>query len=469
MSKAYDVVVVGAGPGGYVAAIRAAQLGFSVAIIEKEKLGGVCLNWGCIPTKALLKTSELNHAFAEAAEFGLISKEKPTVDIEKVIGRSRDVAAKLSGGIGFLMKKNKIDVLEGTAKLTSKTRLSLSGKTTEKIDFKYAIVATGARAKQIPGVLEADGEHIWTAREAMTPKKMPKSLLIIGAGAIGVEFASFYANLGVPVTIVEAQDRIVPAEDEEIAKLLKKALEKQGITIHTKAKINGLKAGKSGVTADLELKGKAKAEKFDKAILAIGVTGNVEGLGLETLGIKTERNHIKANKFYQTNVPNIYAIGDVIGAPWLAHVASHEGTIAAEHIAFAAKKGKKPHGFDYGNVPGCTYCRPQVASTGLSEAAAKEQGYDIKVGRYNYQANGKALAIGEPDGLVKTIFDAKTGELLGAHIIGAEATEMISTFVVAKHLETTEEDLINACFPHPTLSEMLHESVLDSEGRVVNA
>ena len=469
MSKTYDVVVVGAGPGGYVAAIRAAQLGFKTAVIEKEHLGGVCLNWGCIPTKALLKASELNHAFAEAAEFGLITKEKPTVDIEKVIGRSRAVAAKLAGGVGFLMKKNKIDVLEGSAEFTSKTSLQLSGKSTDKVEFKHAIIATGARAKQIPNVLEADGEHIWTAREAMTPKKMPKSLLIIGAGAIGVEFASFYANLGVPVTLVEAQDRIVPAEDAEISKLLQRELEKQGITIHLNAKINGLAAGKKGVSAKLELKGKQSDENFDKAILAIGVTGNIENLGLEKIGIKTEKGHIKANANYQTNVPNIYAIGDVIGAPWLAHVASHEGTIAAEHIGFSAKKCSKPHAFDYGNVPGCTYCRPQVASTGLTEAAAKEKGHTLKVGRYNYQANGKALAIGEPNGMVKTIFDAKTGELLGAHIIGAEATEMISTFVVAKQLETTEAELINACFPHPTLSEMLHESVLDSEGRVVNA
>lgn len=465
MSNAYDVVVIGGGPGGYVAAIRASQLGFKTAVVEREHLGGVCLNWGCIPTKALLKASEMAHAFEEAEAFGF-TVAKPKVDVKKLVQRSRDVAAKLSQGVGFLMKKNKVDVLEGTASFKDKNTLLIDGK--KEVTFQNAIIATGARAREIPGVLEADGKHVWTAKEAMVPKDLPKSLLVIGAGAIGIEFASFYANLGTAVTVVEAQDRILPVEDEEISKNLQKSLLKQGVSFHLSAKVNGLKTEKDGVTADLEIEGKAQKQTFEKAILAIGVTGNIENLGLEALEIKTERGHIVTDKVYTTSVPNIYAIGDVIGAPWLAHVASHEGVIAAEQIAHLAGKGEAPHAMDYGNVPGCTYCRPQVASVGLTEAAAKEEGYDVKVGRYAYQANGKALAIGEPDGLVKTVFDAKTGELLGAHILGAEATEMISTYLMARHLEATEESIGSACFPHPTLSEMLHESVLAADGKALN-
>lgn len=461
MSARFDVVVVGAGPGGYVAAIRAAQLGLKVAIVERDALGGVCLNWGCIPTKALLKAAELKRAVAHAAEFGLKVTDEG-LDFGRIIQRSREVADKLSKGVAFLMKKNKIEVLKGTAVFTNATTLKVDGK---EVAFGHAIIATGARAKQIAGVLEADGTHIWTAREAMVPAELPASLLIVGGGAIGVEFASFYNALGTQVTLVEAQERIVPAEDEEISKLLRKELEAQGMRIETSAKLEGLKAGKGKVSAILNGKG----EVFDRAILAIGVVGNVEGLGLEAAKVVVDKGAIKVNAMYQTSVPTVYAIGDVIGAPWLAHVASHEGVIAAEHIAHVVKKTAKPHGMDYGNIPGCTYCTPQVASTGMSEAAAKTKGRQVKVGRYNYQANGKAQALGEPNGLVKTIFDAKTGELLGAHIIGAEATEMIATFVLGKHVEAVEEDFFHACLPHPTLSEMIMESVLDSEGRALNA
>lgn len=457
----FDVVVIGAGPGGYVCAIRAAQLGFKVAVVEKDALGGVCLNWGCIPTKALLKAGEVKRTIEHAADFG-IKAEVKGIDFARVIERSREVAGKLSKGVEFLMKKNKVEVLRGAAKFVSDKQLDVGGK---KVGFTYAVVATGARAKQIPGILEADGEFIWTAKEAMVPKDLPKDLLVIGGGAIGVEFASFYNALGVKVTLVEALDRIVPAEDEEISKLLKKALEGFGIEIMTKAKVEGLKAEKGGVSATIN----GEAKRFARAILAIGVSGNVEGLGLEALKVFPEKGMVKVDKVYRTSCPNVYAIGDVIGAPWLAHVASHEGVIAAEHMAFAAKKlGHEPHGMRYDNIPGCTYCTPQVASTGLSEAAAKAKGHEVKVGRYSYSANGKAIALGEPDGMVKTVFDAKTGELLGAHMIGAEATEMISTFVLGRHMEAVEEDLQTVCLPHPTLSEMIGESSLGADNRALN-
>lgn len=457
----FDVVVIGSGPGGYVCAIRAAQLGLKVGIVERDALGGVCLNWGCIPTKALLKAGEVQRTIEHAADFGIIAEAKG-FDFTKVIARSRDVAAQMAKGIGFLMKKNKIEVINGTAKFVSDKEIDVDGK---KIGFTYAVVATGARAKQIKGVLEADGEYIWTAKEAMVPAKLPKSLLVIGAGAIGVEFASFYNALGVDVTIVEAQDRVCPAEDEEISKMLKKELEKFGIKFELKAKVEGLKADK-GVVATIN----GEVRKFDRAILAIGVTGNVENLGLENLKIFPEKGMVNVDDFYRTSVPNIYAIGDVAGAPWLAHVASHEGVICAEHIANkAGKLAKVPHAMRYDNIPGCTYCTPQVGSTGMTEQAAKAAGREVKIGRYQYVANGKAIALGEPNGMVKTIFDAKTGELLGAHIIGAEATEMITTFVLGRSMEAVEEDFFHACLPHPTLSEMIGESVLASEGRSLNS
>ena len=472
MTKSFDLLIIGSGPGGYVAAVRAAQLGLSVAIVEKEALGGVCLNWGCIPTKALLRAAEMRTMATHAADFG-IEMTVGKVDFTKVIGRSRGVADKLSGGISYLMKKNKVEVIKGTAKLTGLTTADVDGQT---VEFKYAMLATGARAKQIPGVLEASA-NVWTAKEAMTPTDLPESLLVVGGGAIGVEFASFYNAFGTKVTLVEMQDRITPAEDAEISKLLLKALEKKGMTILTQAKLEGLKDDGKQVSATIN----GEKKTFAKALLAIGVVGNTEGLGLEDLAALAklqggpealkDKGMVKVNKAtYQTAIDNIYAIGDVIGAPWLAHVASHEGVIAAEHIAFKMDKtAHAPHAMRYDNIPGCTYCTPQVASTGFTEQAAKDAGRTVKVGRFNYQANGKAIAMGEAEGLVKTIFDASTGELLGAHIIGAEATEMITTFVLGRSMEATESDIIHACLPHPTLSEMIGESVLDSEGRALNA
>jgi dihydrolipoamide dehydrogenase len=464
MSQSFDTVVIGGGPGGYVCAIRAAQLGQNVAVIEREHLGGICLNWGCIPTKALLKSSEVYRTFQHSKEYGF-SHNGVSIHMDKIVSRSRNVADKLSNGIGFLLKKNKVTVIEGEASFKNKTTLTVDkkGKKSE-VTFKNVVIATGARARQIPGVLEADGKNIWTYRDALASKEQPKSLLVIGAGAIGVEFASFYATLGSKVTVVEALDRLVPIEDKEISKQLEKSFKKDGIDIQTATKTISLKDGKGGVKVVLEKAGKKTESTFDKVLLAIGVQGNVENLGIEKLGIVAERGNIKTDKFYRTNIENIYAIGDVAGAPWLAHVASHEGVICAETIA-----GRKAHPMNYDNIPGCTYCTPQIASTGLTEEKAREQGYEVKVGHFNYQANGKALAIGENEGFVKTIFDEETGALLGAHIIGAEATEMISTFVVARQMEATEEDLIQSCLPHPTLSEMIGESVLDSENRVIHA
>ncbi len=475
--QTFDLVVIGSGPGGYIAAIRASQLGLKVAIIERAELGGVCLNWGCIPTKALLKAAELKRAIAHAADFGLKVKDEG-LDFAKIISRSRDVAAQLSKGIGFLMKKNKIEVLKGEARFQGPNTLEILTTNNQQpttVAFAHAIIATGARAKQIKGVLEADGKHIWTAREAMVPAELPASLLIIGGGAIGVEFASFYAALGCKVTLAEAQTRIVPAEDEEISAQLHKALEKEGMQVLTNAKVANLTATKTGVSAEIN----GQPATFSRAILAIGVVGNTEGLNLPapqmghsgkaTGGVVVEKGAIDVNEFYQTATPHIYAIGDVAGAPWLAHVASHEGVIAAEHIAHTAGKGPKPHPMDYANIPGCTYCTPQVASTGFTEAAAIAAGHKVKVGRFNYQANGKALAMGEPTGMVKVVFDESTGALLGAHIIGAEATEMITTFVLGRSMEAVEEDFLHACLPHPTLSEMIGEAVLNAEGRTLNA
>jgi dihydrolipoamide dehydrogenase len=456
----FDTVIIGGGPGGYVCAIRAAQLGGNVAVIERENLGGICLNWGCIPTKALLKSSEVFRTFSHATDYGFKHKGV-SMDMGKIISRSRDVAGKLSDGIGYLLKKNKVTVIEGTASFKNKHTVTVHNK---DIHFTNAVVATGARARQIPNVLEADGKNIWTYRDALVPKSLPKSILVIGAGAIGVEFASFYSTLGTKVTIVEGLDRIVPVEDKEISTHLQKSLKKDGIDIKTSTLTKSLKSGKSDVKVVLEKNGKKTKHTFEKVLLAIGVQGNTENLGLEKLGVVMDKGIIKTDEFYHTNIDNIYAIGDVCGRQLLAHVASHEGIICAETIA-----GHHTHPMNYENIPGCTYCTPQIASTGLTEEAAKEKGYEIKIGKFSYGANGKALAIGEEDGFIKTIFDKQTGALLGAHIIGAEATEMISTFVVARQMEATEEDLINSCLPHPTLSEMIGESVLDSEGRVIHA
>ena len=469
--KKFDVVIIGSGPGGYVCAIRAAQLGKKVAIVERENLGGICLNWGCIPTKALLKTSEMYMDMTKkAADFGFTKVQTPEFDMKKLIGRSRDVAGKLAGGVEYLMKKNSIEVIKGEGRFTAQGELTVfdGKKEKHKVEADDFVIATGARAREIPGVLETDDKNIWTYRHAMTPEKMPTSIIIIGGGAIGIEFASFYAAFGVNVTVVEAQDRILPVEDEEISKLASKSFRDRGIELITSASVKELHSTKTGASAKIDKGGKEELRKAEKALIAIGVQGNTENLGLEDIGVKVERGEIQVDGHYRTGAGGVWAIGDVIGTPWLAHVASHEGIHCAEAIA-----GKNPDPMDYGNVPGCTYCYPQVASVGMTEAQAKSQakseGGDIKVGRFNYQANGKAIAAGEDFGLVKTIFDSRTGALLGAHIIGADATEMISTFVLGRSVEVTEQDFINTCLPHPTLSEMMGESVLDSAERVLHA
>ena len=461
-SNLWDVVVIGAGPGGYVAAIRAAQLGLKVAIVEREHLGGICLNWGCIPTKALLRSSEIFHLMQRAAEFGL-SADKIDFDLDAVVKRSRKVAAQLSGGIGNLLKKNKITVIMGQAVLPAKGRVNVKTDSgVEQLQAKNIILATGARARELPG-LEADGERVWTYKHALDPPHMPKKLLVIGSGAIGIEFASFYNALGSETTVVEVMDRVLPVEDEEISKLAQKQFEKQGMKIMQNATVKKLDRAKAKVTAYIETAGKVEKHEFDTVISAVGIVGNVQGLGLEQLGVKLDRSHVVTDEYCRTGVAGLYAIGDIAGAPWLAHKASHEGMMVAELIA-----GKKPHAIKPESIAGCTYCTPQVASVGYTEAKAKALGYSIKVGRFPFMGNGKAIALGEPEGLVKTIFDAKTGELLGAHMIGAEVTELIQGFVVGRQLETTEEDLINTVFPHPTLSEMMHESVLDAYGRVIH-
>ncbi|ODS03479.1 dihydrolipoamide dehydrogenase [Methyloceanibacter marginalis] len=462
----FDLVVIGAGPGGYVAAIRSAQLGMKTAIIERDKLGGVCLNWGCIPTKALLRTSEIYHLMQNAESFGL-SAENIGFDLAKVIERSRKVADKLSSGVAYLMKKNKIAVIEGTAKLEGGGRIALTSKNGEalpSIAARHIVIATGARAKTLPG-LEPDGKRIWTYTEAMVPESFPKSLLIVGSGAIGIEFASFYRTLGAQVTVVEVLDRILPVEDEEISQAAHKALVKQGIAIRARTTVERLVPGEEGVTATLKTAdGESIEGTVDRVILAVGITGNVEGLGLEEQGVKVEQGHIAIDEWCRTGVEGLYAIGDVAGPPWLAHKAMHEGVMCVEKIA----RLDGVHPMDKTNIPSCTYCAPQIASLGLTETAAREAGHDIKIGRYPYSANGKAIAMGESEGLVKTIFDAKTGLLLGAHMIGAEVTELIQGFAVGKTLETTEAELIATIFPHPTLSEMMHESVLDAFGRALH-
>jgi dihydrolipoamide dehydrogenase len=460
--KSFDLIVIGAGPGGYVAAIRGAQLGMSVAIVERENLGGICLNWGCIPTKALLRSSEVFHLMHRAKEFGL-KAEGIGYDLDAVVKRSRGVAGQLSGGIGHLMKKNKITVIMGTATIPAKGRVSVkTDKGSEDLSAKNIVLATGARARELPG-LEADGDLVWTYRHALQPVRMPKKLLVIGSGAIGIEFASFYNTLGADTTVVEVMDRVLPVEDEEISKFAKKQFEKQGMKIMQKAMVKQLDRAKGKVTAHIEIGGKVEKHEFDTVISAVGIVGNVEDLGLEALGVKIDRTHVVTDEFCRTGVEGLYAIGDIAGAPWLAHKASHEGVMVADLIA-----GKHAHPVKPESIAGCTYCHPQVASVGYTEAKAKELGYDIKVGRFPFIGNGKAIALGEAEGLVKTVFDAKTGELLGAHMIGAEVTELIQGYVVGRQLETTEEDLMNTVFPHPTLSEMMHESVLDAYGRVIH-
>ena len=463
----FDVVVVGGGPGGYVAAIRAAQLGLSACVVEKEHLGGICLNWGCIPTKALLRAAEFRHNLDHLSEFGIEVTGDISVNLEKVVARSRNVAGRLSGGVAHLLKKNKVVVIDGTAKLGSRTaagwQVAITGKTNSQITGKHVILATGARARQIPG-LEADGEQVVTYREAMVPKSMPKSLIVVGSGAIGIEFASFYRDMGVDVTVVEAMDRILNAEDAEISNMAHKAFEKRVMTILTSAKLQKLEKTPQSVTATIEQQGKMQQISAERVIMAIGIVGNSENLGLEGTKVKLDRGHIVTDGYGATGEAGIYAIGDVTGAPWLAHKASHEGIICVEKIAGA----KDVHKIAANTVPGCTYCRPQIASVGLTEAQAKDKGHKVKVGRFPFLANGKAIALGDDEGMIKTIFDEKTGELLGAHMIGPEVTEMIQGYAIVRTLETTEAELMQTIFPHPTLSEAMHESVLDAYDRAIH-
>ena len=464
-----DLVVIGSGPGGYVAAIRAAQLGMKTAIVERDALGGVCLNWGCIPTKALLRTAEVYTNMKHAEEFGLTA-ENIGFDIEKVVKRSRNVAAKLSGGIGYLMKKNKIAVIEGEARLEKGSAAPLVKVKTkdgeDTVKAKHVILATGARARTIPQAgLEPDGKFVWTAKEAMVPDIMPKSLLVIGSGAIGIEFASFYRALGAEVTVVEMLDRILPVEDKEISAFADKRFQKQGMKIMTGAQVEKLDTSGKLAKATIKTKdGKSETVEAERVVVAVGIVGNTENLGLEAVGAKIDRGHVVVDEWLRTGVPGLYAIGDLVGAPWLAHKASHEGVICVEKIAGV----KEVHPLNVTNIPGCTYCQPQIASVGLTEEKAKEQGYKVKVGRFPFNGNGKAIALGEPEGMVKTVFDEKTGELLGAHMIGAEVTELIQGFGIARSAELVEQDIMHTIFPHPTLSEMMHESVLDAYGRVVH-
>ncbi len=461
-SQSFDMIVIGAGPGGYVAAIRGAQLGLKVAIVEREHMGGICLNWGCIPTKAMLRSSEVFHLMHRAKEFGL-KAEGIGYDLDAVVKRSRNVAKQLNSGVGHLLKKNKVTAIMGEATLPAKGRVSVkTDKGTEELSARHIVLATGARARELPG-LEADGDLVWTYKHALKPPHMPKKLLVIGSGAIGIEFASFYNTLGAETTVVEVMDRILPVEDAEISALARKAFTKQGMKIMEKAMVKQLDRAKGRVTAHIESGGEVEKHDFDTVISAVGIVGNTEGLGLEELGVKVDRTHVVTDEYCRTGVEGLYAIGDIAGAPWLAHKASHEGVMVAELIA-----GGHPHPVRPDAIAGCTYCHPQLASVGLTEARAKEAGYDIKVGRFPFIGNGKAIALGEPEGMVKTVFDAKTGELLGAHMIGAEVTELIQGYVVGRTLETTEEDLMNTVFPHPTLSEMMHESVLDAYGRVIH-
>ena len=460
--NAYDVIVIGAGPGGYVAAIRAAQLGLKTIVVEREHMGGICLNWGCIPTKAMLRSSEVYHLMQRAREFGL-SAQGIDYDLDAVVARSRAIAKQLNGGVSHLLKKNKVTALMGAATLTAPGQVSVkTAKGDETLSGKHIIIATGARARELPG-LEGDGDLVWTYKTALTPPRMPKKLLVIGSGAIGIEFANFYNTLGVDTTVVEVMDRVMPVEDAEISAFAQKAFEKQGMKIRTKTMVKQLDRGQGSVTAHIEQNGIVTTEVFDTVISAVGIVGNVENLGLEALGVEVDRTHIKTDAYCRTAAAGVYAIGDVAGAPWLAHKASHEGVMVAEMIA-----GGTPHPVKPESIAGCTYCTPQVASVGYTEAQAKEAGYELRIGRFPFIGNGKAIALVEAEGMVKTVFDAKTGELLGAHMIGAEVTELIQGYVVGRQLETTEEDLMQTVFPHPTLSEMMHESVLDAWDRAIH-
>ena len=458
----FDLIVIGAGPGGYVAAIRGAQLGLNVAVIEREHMGGICLNWGCIPTKAMLRSAEVFHLMHRANEFGL-SAEGISYDLDAVVKRSRGIAKQLNNGVDHLLKKNKVTAIMGSATLAGNGRVTVTTKTgTQDLTAANILVATGARARELPG-LEADGDLVWSYKHALTPKHMPKNLLVIGSGAIGIEFASFYNTLGAKTTVVEVLDRILPVEDEEISAFAKKSFVKQGMDIRERAMVKCLDRGKGTVTAHIEKNGKVTTQTFDTVISAVGIVGNTEDLGLEALGVKIDRTHVVTDAYGRTGVEGVFAIGDLTGAPWLAHKASHEGTMVAELIA-----GRSPHPVKPETIAGCTYCSPQIASVGLTETKAKAAGREVKVGRFPFLGNGKAIALGESEGMIKTVFDAATGELLGAHMIGAEVTELIQGYVIGQQMETTEEDLINTVFPHPTLSEMMHESVLDAFDRVIH-
>jgi dihydrolipoamide dehydrogenase len=462
--QSFDLVVLGGGPGGYVAAIRAAQLGMRTALVEREHLGGICLNWGCIPTKALLRSSEINHLLHTLDAYGFAA-DNIRFDMQKVVKRSRAVAGQLSGGVKHLLRKNKVTVLDGHGKLAGKGRLAVAkdGKPVGELAAKHIILATGARARVLPG-LEPDGKLVWTYKEAMVPDRMPKRLIVIGSGAIGSEFASFYLNMGAEVTLVEVLDRVLPVEDAEISSFVAKAFAKQGMRILTGAKVQGLRRGADEVTAIVEAGGKVQEIVADRVISAVGIVGNVEDIGLEGTGVKVDRAHVVIDEWCRTGEPGVYAIGDLTGPPWLAHKASHEGVLCVEKIAGV----NDVHPLDTANVPGCTYCRPQVASVGMTEEAAKKAGHQVKVGRFPFIGNGKAIAMGEPEGMIKTVFDARTGELLGAHMAGPEVTEMIQGYTIAKTMETTEAELMHTIFPHPTISEAMHEAVLDAYGRVIH-
>ena len=462
--QAFDLVVLGGGPGGYVAAIRAAQLGLKTAVVEREHLGGICLNWGCIPTKALLRSAEINHLLHNLKDYGFAA-DNIRFDLGAIVKRSRGVAKQLSSGVAHLLKKNKVAVFDGQGKLAGKGTLAVEkdGKPVATLKAAHIILATGARARQLPG-LEADEKLIWSYRGAMVPAALPKSLLVVGSGAIGIEFASFYRSLGAEVTVVEVMDRVLPVEDEEISAFARKAFEKQGMRIITSATVKGARKGADSVTVTIEAAGKAQEITVERVISAVGIVGNVEGIGLEGTAVKVDRTHVVTDEWCRTGEPGVYAIGDLAGPPWLAHKASHEGVVCVEKIAGVPGV----HPIDWSNVPGCTYCRPQVASVGMTEAKAKAAGHEVRVGRFPFIGNGKAIAMGEPEGMVKTVFDAKTGELLGAHMVGAEVTEMIQGYTIARTLESTEAELMHTVFPHPTISESMHEAVLDAYKRAIH-